>query len=445
LRAAAALGDLWLDEIWSIHLAHQAGSLAGIFTRLHHDNNHHLNTLWALCLGEDGAPIAYRLLSVVAGAVMVGVVAVSPLRADAGCAAATAAIAGLSLILVHYGSEARGYSLAMLCAVGGWIALERWLATGGRRWAAVFAVCAILGPLAHLTYVFVLGAALVRAMLAFFGARPTPRVDPIAVMLAAAPVAALALLWWVDLRHLQVGGGPSYELVTVLRDATRSLVGVSRGPLEVLALPFLALAAWEWCVLARERDGRAIFLALVIAAPPIAVWILRPEFVAPRYFVVSIPFLAILVGAGIARLAGRGRMGSAMAACVLIAFVATNGAAAARLITRGRGQYSEPLAFMLARTASGVATVGGDHDFRIWMVLQDQARRQGVLRRVAYVENAGLAKHAPEWLLFHSFEEDPAPPPRVETATGRPYALVAVYPYAGLSGWSGLLYRALPP
>src|SRR5512135_3181929 len=51
LRALAARGDLWLDEIWSIEWARKAGSFLGVFTNVHVDNNHYLNTLFLRALG----------------------------------------------------------------------------------------------------------------------------------------------------------------------------------------------------------------------------------------------------------------------------------------------------------------------------------------------------------------------------------------------------------
>ena len=81
VRFSAALGDFWLDEIWSWNWS---WSIAGtvltsdwdILTKIHHDNNHYLNTWFIYLLGPDRHWIVYRLPSVIAG---IGTVAVAGL------------------------------------------------------------------------------------------------------------------------------------------------------------------------------------------------------------------------------------------------------------------------------------------------------------------------------------------------------------------------------
>ncbi|GEM_PF-2437529 len=67
LRVAVIDNDLWLDEVWSVQHAASIESPADIFVSLHHDNNHHLNTLWLWFCGADAGPVQQRLLSLVTG------------------------------------------------------------------------------------------------------------------------------------------------------------------------------------------------------------------------------------------------------------------------------------------------------------------------------------------------------------------------------------------
>ena len=52
LIVAAARGDLWLDEIWSLLFVRASRSVTDLFARFRHDNNHLLNTLFLYYLGE---------------------------------------------------------------------------------------------------------------------------------------------------------------------------------------------------------------------------------------------------------------------------------------------------------------------------------------------------------------------------------------------------------
>src|SRR5712675_1507308 len=72
LRVFSARGDLGLDEVWSLGIASRLFSALEVYA-VKHDNNHLLNTLWLVWLGQGRSELLYRLPSVVAGIVTVGV------------------------------------------------------------------------------------------------------------------------------------------------------------------------------------------------------------------------------------------------------------------------------------------------------------------------------------------------------------------------------------
>jgi hypothetical protein len=65
LRWAASRGEFWFDEVLSWHFARDLHSWLEIFTRLHHDNNHYLNTWLLYLLGDLRDWRLYRVPSVV--------------------------------------------------------------------------------------------------------------------------------------------------------------------------------------------------------------------------------------------------------------------------------------------------------------------------------------------------------------------------------------------
>jgi hypothetical protein len=442
LRVAAARGPLWLDEIWSILLARYGRSLAGVLT-LHHDNNHHLNTVWLLLVGPGRSPLLYRTPAVLAGAGMVLWATLRPLRRGGLDRLVTAALLSGSYLMVHYGSEARGYSLAMFFGLGAYQALDLYLAQRRARWAAAFAVLASLGILSHLTIAFVLAGAFGWAALELRGDRVEKPPQRSALLLPL-PLLVLGVLWLVDLRYLQIGRGPAYDIPSVLRELLRAAHGLPPGPLELAAVLTLAAAGYEAAALARARDRRLVFFALAMGAPAAALAWRRPEVLAPRYFVVLVPFLFLLAAAGAARAARSAVAGRVAVAGALVAFLFANALACLRLIELGRGSYPDAVRRMVAATPAGLVTVGGDHDWRTLAVLQYFTARLGVRDRVVFVPADKWSPAAPEWLLNHDFALPPAAPPVVRGRNGRDYDLVAVFPYAGLSGWNWLLYRMAP-
>jgi len=54
---------------WSVRYVRAAGGPVGIFTRINHDNNHHLNSLWLYLVGPAAPPLLARALAIVTGTV----------------------------------------------------------------------------------------------------------------------------------------------------------------------------------------------------------------------------------------------------------------------------------------------------------------------------------------------------------------------------------------
>src|SRR5260370_18397604 len=71
LRVLATHNDVWLDEIISLGIANQVKSPWQIFSSVHNDNNHYLNTLYLYFMrGQSYGPV-YRYLSVLFGVALV--------------------------------------------------------------------------------------------------------------------------------------------------------------------------------------------------------------------------------------------------------------------------------------------------------------------------------------------------------------------------------------
>ena len=102
LRFWASLDNFWLDEIWSWMMAGQLKSPLEVVTRLHHDNNHYVNTFVLYTLGGDAPTYLYRLPAVLAG---IGAVLLSGwvARRWSPSAGVTAMIlTGCSFLMIQY-------------------------------------------------------------------------------------------------------------------------------------------------------------------------------------------------------------------------------------------------------------------------------------------------------------------------------------------------------
>jgi hypothetical protein len=443
LRLLGARGDLWLDELWSIGLAGEAGSLLGVFTRLHHDNNHHLNTLWLMLIGPGASPLAYRIPALVAGAGTIVVAAFTPIHGGRAERLAITTLVALSYFLVHYGSEARGFAPALLFGMLAYHALQRYLRPGGRpAWVAVYAIAATLGLASHATFVFLLAGATAWAVLWIGFHWRAARWPTAALALLLVPVAAAGALWWVALRHLVIGGGPPSDLRGALRELSRATLGLPSGPIELVAVLAWGAAALELLALAWQRDARAVFFAgTIVVAPAATLLWRRPEYLAPRYFAIPAVFLLLLLGAALGRLAAMGRAGRAVFAVAALVLACTSIASDVRLARLGRGDFRGGVEFILASSPGPFTTVGSDNDWRNPVVLEDQLQRLGAMGRIRYLPIDSWTPSAPAWVLVHDDAVPPRPEPFLTGPNLRTYALVQVFPYAGLSGWNWFVYR----
>ena len=152
LRILASQGGLWTDEAWSMIYAAKAGNPVGVFLRINHDNNHHLNSLWLQAIGPAASPILARVPAICAGTLCILVAASLCRRCSRKAGIVAALLFAVAPTFVAFGSEARGYAMMLLAALLMLllvaVVLDGRPARGARWWLAAFAV---FGMFAHLT------------------------------------------------------------------------------------------------------------------------------------------------------------------------------------------------------------------------------------------------------------------------------------------------------
>jgi hypothetical protein len=400
LRIAAASNDLWLDEIWSLKLATGATSAADVFTGIHQDNNHYLNTLYLWLLGPAPSPITCRALAIVAGTLIVMLPAIY--FCDRVHMMTWALLSTPSFLLVLYSSEARGYAPAALFAL-----LSLWAMV--KRRDRLFALFAVLGMLSHLTFVFVYAGFAIAGGRESFGRRH------------AIPIGVAVFLYMKDIRHMRIGGGTETALDFAL------CLGI------LVSGVVLLLAQRE--DIRRERLLRIIGGAL--AVPLIAFLLHRPDYAHVRYTFVCFPFVLLLLTRVMARSWHRGYAGRLAYVAVAVTYVSGNMYLDAALIRTGRGQYREAVEYIVAHSETRPVTVASDHDFRNRIVLDHHAPNGA---RIRYVEQGGDA----EWMLIHSQQPSFRPMPDM-WRNGYVYTLERQFDYAGLSGWRWFVYHRRIP
>jgi len=306
LRLAASWNDLSIDEIWTLCMIQDLVRQPADLVRggMLHDNNHLLNSAWMYLLGPHLPAALYRLPAVVAGTAAVYAAWLFGRPRSPASAVACAGLVAVDHVLVHAGSEARGYGVLTLAVIaaqvtilagfghqaadaeGGGEIRFRQIVTGP---AVVFNLAALTGFLAHLTFVSCYGAALIWSVWrsGFDTERPLGRRLATLAVWHAAPLMLLAALALGFVRDMVYGRGPRNELVTAVVQTCSAFAG---GPLEIpwaypLAAGGLLGGAASLVACWRNDAQRGLLMALVTCGVPAAILLSFPiDFYSVRIF-----------------------------------------------------------------------------------------------------------------------------------------------------------------
>jgi len=313
VRVLAAQNDLWFDEVWTLELLRErAHSFGDVFINIKHSNNHHLCSLWMWLVGQNASALLYRLPSVLASIgtiVLAGLIGLRQSRLE-GCIAVI--LTSWSYLLIHFGTEARGYSLAIFFALLAWYALQQFEERRSRAWTVIFWSAAVLGFVAHLEFAICFAGLVAWALWRFVRSRQNWRQAVLDLFaLFTVPIVLLLAFYFVAIRGMEVGGGPKYQVTPLLiKTASYMLGGPASGAAAGIAALLAVAAIYVVLVyLMFERDDRWIFYAVVIVVPLGLIPILLPVPLSVRYFIITVAASMVLLSSGYTALLHRGVAG----------------------------------------------------------------------------------------------------------------------------------------
>ena len=443
LRCLGIRGDFWLDEIWSYDIARSLTSPLQILTAVHHDNNHYLNTFFLYELGEQAVWQVYRIPALLAGiaALAVGFVVACRYGSVEGLIATL--LLAVSYPLVHYSSEARGYSFAVLFALTSLGAWRRIPSPVGAGWALAFAVSACLGVVSHLVFLLVLPGFALSALLRV--QRRGARAGVLSTLALAVPAALVLWLWRTTLSKTEIGGAPDQSISAAIVQALSCAAGgPDRGAIAIAVCgAALAIVSTGIALLTRESAEEAAVVGPAFALPAALLWWQQPDFAYLRYFILSISFALLAAAVCLGWLWRRGGAWRLLAAALLMLTLAGNLSHVVSFLRTGRGDYSGTLRYAVEHSDGPRVTFTGDHAFRNTTVLRFYARRLATERDLVYVDIAELPPEGADWMLLHRFDDSPIAG-EVTDRRGNRYHLERRAEFYGLSGWTWHLYRRAP-
>jgi uncharacterized membrane protein len=441
LRVAAARGGLWLDEAWSAIYAAQAQTPLGVFLRINHDNNHHLNSLWLQAIGLGAPPLLARAPSIVAGTAAIAVAAAIGRRRSAATAVIAAVSFAVSPILVNYGAEARGYAMMTLALLAMILVVDRWLddphAPPPRLMVGALAA---FGLLSQLTMVFglvaIAGWVLSRLIAAGWRRKAVDRTVDLMTPAIVATLLMFSLVFGaaaMSATGLQVGSEARFTTAGWLH-ALHSLVATSIGvalPADWATVTATLLVTLSALLVAALRRRIALYLLMIVGLPAMIALLHVPNSVYERYFLVAGIGLLLLAADWAGALIQRGGEARIVAIPACAILVCASMARDARLITNDRADPAAPVRAMQAAAPGGTA------------ILLDTIRPTAVLRVAAASAHYPLVIRracpaAPFFLLDDPFHD---PFPATIERCGATYRAVLTRRWYALSGFDWRLYR----
>jgi hypothetical protein len=437
LRIIATHNDLWLDEILSVQNVQGIASPWEIFTDIHWDNNHYLNSLYLyLVRNTTYAPI-FRYFSVLCGVltVLAGYWAAVPRGKRTALLFAT--LLACSYPLIHFSSEARGYSAMLLGSVLAFGAALRWMEKRSIAMELVYGFAIAFALLSHLTVCLVWASLAVGMLLTVLihkdGWTGLLRLTAMNLL----PAAVLLFLYFIDIRHLQVPGGPSMSLVHGLSRMTALSVGwplkdnISATAISIPLLLLILLELWR-----RRSNGDSLVLLLVMLTPIGCALTLRSSFFFPRYFLFTVPFLYFGLVLLLERLSAV-RLGKLIVPALIALFLIGQSFLYGSFLKVSRGQITMALREKAAETPKTIMTIASKQDFRgsaECRYFQDAVPGKKILFLPAGDPSA-------DWFVLHREGYEPPGPPQY-VYLGTTWYRVGYFGASELSGQAWTVYSA---
>ncbi|PKL49511.1 MAG: hypothetical protein CVV42_05875 [Candidatus Riflebacteria bacterium HGW-Riflebacteria-2] len=445
LIVAAASGDLWLEEVWSLGFALDSGVVSDIFCRFKHDNNHVLNTLYLYLVSHADDFMVFRTLSVLSGIASLWLLTwIAGHERRKTEATLVLIIAGSSYPLLLYFSEARGYAPAIFFSLVAYIAMRNFHESLSKVAMFTFWLASFAGIIAHTTFImvslglFISDAFTVRTM------SGRPQKSRLFWLLPHLPVIAF-FAWWYNfyLKDMEIGSGPVFSASIALGQLSVYLLGLpdSNSGYMMASIIFLLLLAAGLRRLYLNSQNWLTFAGILLISPPITLIVRRPPFLYFNYFLLLFPFFYLLLAYLVADSWRRRPELRFLLILLTTAMLIGHWQRNFSLINNGRGNYSAAISHILSNCREFPVYVGSDHDFRNPTLIEYYSHRDKAHGALQYVMARDWPQTPPEYFIGHSRTPVDNPVPRHILAGIGEFELEAYWLSAPVSGFSWYVYR----
>lgn len=437
LRHISSLGELWLDEIWTLRLLRQIDSVYGIFIGINHDNNHFLNSLYIYSISSaDALSIRYK-------AVIFGSLSVAAAFIATPGTFFTKLVAGIlfaiSFMMVQYGSEARGYAGFILATIISIWAVDRII--NHQKGRFILAAAILLGFLSHLIMVATVANLVIwHSWSVWQRTRKFRSVNEEVgwafgpAFVAVLPL-ALCMLVGRTLYGFSFGGISAFTVDAFAfgyAEMVRHLLGIGSG-LSDWTIVVLVLIGTPVLIAMSQTQRGSLYIGGIVAIPLLMAAFNVPNLEFPRYFLLQGVLILLLLAEAIGRLLERAAY-RWIGLIVVFVFVFINISNIVDFQESRRGNYANIVETIMS---SGESEYASNHVLQSGFVVEYLA--QGKPQQPVIVRNEHWCTARPRW--FIQVGRQAGGPLPIEQECGVTYERVTVSQVAGLSGQDWGLYR----
>jgi len=453
IRLMAIMGNLSLDEIWSLNLVtNQINSFHEILTKLHLDNNHILNSFFMYLMGSQVDGVWYRIPALIGGMGALYFAYLISLKFGKAQALFTTIFIGFSYPFIFYSSEARGYGLVIGIVAASFFVAYRILEENqwNQKWITTLWVLIVLGFLAHLTFIhFYLGLILWSCFKIFTKNENLKNKVKNISQLHWFPLIFLIWFYWIFISHIVNTGGIERALIPALHETFAYTFGFLLkeyyAPLIIIGCALVGLISLF--LLGREKQSFKIFYLTSIVISPTLLLIIYSNIKTlnnVRFFLISDLLYIVLISNFFAWLWRKKRIGQFLCICMMMIFVCGQFHYVTRFIKYGRGRYIKTLEYIVKHSNGEKVTVGSDHDFRNGTVILYYKPRIKNGHLIRYINKEEWKGSVPRFYLEHVIGQFKTRTTYLQDTYGNRYKPLKVFPNdGGLSGWHWYLYERL--
>ncbi|MDA1208903.1 MAG: hypothetical protein O2904_02625 [bacterium] len=401
LRIAGIQDELSIDEIWSIAHVDARTSPWSIFT-MHHDNNHYLYSLYLWLLGSKTSVLLIKLPGILSGLLLPCVMTWWARKRSIYEGLVMAILSSTSFLLISLSAFARGYAPMLLFGFLAYIVMMHHLKRPTIRTALLYGVTMSIAILWHLTVIH-LFVALGILSIYKLSRSTTKKMFFMHIVLAhIVPLSVLALLYYFDIRHMEIGGGIGMTANEVPILTLSSLFGLlESGLLSTITAYVLMLAlALRMERLAHTDDEWSVFIiSIVLIAPMLWLIICIPPIIYIRYFIICLLMGIVIMGREITTVPRK------YTTIILLLYCIGNLYSLQEYLRNNDGTHRKTFTYILSQSTPGsVPVVGSNMDLHTLMYLYAFHKRDHRNTSIWYTQHEKDDTYEPEWFLIQKPE-----------------------------------------